>query len=319
MSITVTEMKSILTLLRRSLRTSYANTDVRSIASLSQAATDISLQSLCHLDLVDCVNSLKKLTDLLDSTPLAGGTLLPNTMTTSTSDIYAQTQTGLVAALGSNVPECTYLTGVLDLKNLLSQGSYNPMITSQSCDTYLRTLGSSEELVATSTLKDYLIDINIYRLVLFNFIKQKYIKYINYKTYILSHIKQIKKPKFLKNINHLNRIEKLNYLYNDFIEDLSGPIKFVLNCNKKKSLLCARHIISNFPTKIDDSFDIILFSRLYFDEYWNVDKIFYCSKCKFHHDPYVYNIKSIKKFHKCYPLLTFEQCKINMYICINNL
>lgn len=109
---------------------------------------------------MDCIASFKKLTDLLDCTPLQDGTLFPNTKITYTSDTSAPVQTGLVDARGFKNPDISTSTGVPDLKNLLSQQSYNHPTTSQYCDTYLRTLGSSDELVATH----FCVHCNLYHL-----------------------------------------------------------------------------------------------------------------------------------------------------------
>lgn len=175
---------------------------MRCTVNLFRDNTDTFQPSLCHLDLVDCIASFKKLTDLLDCTPLQDGTLFPNTKITYTSDTSAPVQTGLVDARGFKNPDISTSTGVPDLKNLLSQQSYNHPTTSQYCDTYLRTLGSSDELVATPTLKDYLIDIHIYRLVLFHFIRTKYLQTINTKNYIMSQIKCYY-VNYLRSLNHI--------------------------------------------------------------------------------------------------------------------
>lgn len=162
--------QTLLTCLRQNLRTSYKSMDVRCILGLCLEGTDILVQWFCRMDVMELIDALRKLREWLDFTPLNTGTSTLRTGIMSTYLTSAATTTTVLDAFGSETARPSRNSDDLDFVELLEQSSSSHPTTSVSCDTYLQVLDSSKELVATPKMKDYVIDINIYRQVLKNYL-----------------------------------------------------------------------------------------------------------------------------------------------------
>jgi len=132
----------------------------------------MSAELLCLLELGEFKNVCLKWNDLLISTPHRTSTASLSTETTSTSATYVATQVDLVGAPSSFEEHFGANTADVDFVGFLEQSASSQGITETYCDTYLRAADASTLLEASEKMEDYLIDINIYRLVLINFIKK---------------------------------------------------------------------------------------------------------------------------------------------------
>lgn len=81
---------------------------------------------------------------------------------TFTFPISATTQISVVDVVGYSDQCIANNSGGLNFDDLLSPENSSPSITAEYSDTYLRAQDSSSELVASTKMNDYLIDINIY-------------------------------------------------------------------------------------------------------------------------------------------------------------
>jgi len=150
-------------------------------------------------------------------------------MTTSTSTTCAPTAITPADVHGMFIPPVALSTEYVDLGALLEESTSNQSTTPVFCDTYLKAIDSSTELVASQKMDDYVIDINIYRYVLKNYIIQLRDEFLNYSNHILNnHIFHYKKRKAnimelstYKNIDKYKLLKLHNSnLYNKLITHL---------------------------------------------------------------------------------------------------
>lgn len=170
---------TLLIALRKSLKTSYKSMDVHYIRNLCLEDTNILALSLYQIDVVELMTALQNLNLWLSATPLGTGTRLLPTEITSISPISAQTSTNLVDVLGSRTVQQSQNGEDQTFAELLEQSTSNPQTTQVSCDIYVQALDSSKELVASTRMKDYVLDINIYRCVLKHYLLKQRILFIN--------------------------------------------------------------------------------------------------------------------------------------------
>lgn len=159
-----------MTTLRRNLTTDWASWPLSWLVSTSRENTDTSIELPCQTDLVEfwdvCTNCRQILNDFLPDTGISSQV----TANTSTLSTFVNTQTAVVDVDGSR--KAVGISGnssvpVAD-EDLFQLTDLTPVTGEQSCVTYLTTGGSSKKLVAFQKMKDYIIDLNIYRLVLIN-------------------------------------------------------------------------------------------------------------------------------------------------------
>lgn len=172
--IPTTAMQSLLDQTRKNLKTAYSNTPVRSIQKIFQDCADINPMSLYPLDLMELITAFENLNNLLSSTPHGISTSSALMRTTYTLDTSAPIETNLVGAVGSKNLSFSPDTNNVDFVGLLERPSFSHQTMETFCDTYVKAADASRELVASTTLKDYLIDINIYRLVLIDYMYEQH-------------------------------------------------------------------------------------------------------------------------------------------------
>jgi len=119
----------------------------------------------------------------------------------------------------------------VDFVGFLEASTSQQQITEAYCDTYLRAADASTALEASEKMEDYLIDINIYRLVLWNYVKKLRMNYINRNKILYNKIvgfEMIKKTKTqltmradgiqildMKNSEHLNQFATVMHITMD--------------------------------------------------------------------------------------------------------
>lgn len=302
--IPMTNYLKLLTTLRKNLRTAFKNMDVSFTLHLLPDATDTCPLWLCHQDLLELIESLRNLDDLLSNIPQTTGTFTPLMETTSTSDIYAPTQMNLADAYGSETQTTSRCTGNVNFAELLERSTCNQATTRVSCDTYVQALDSSKELVASTNMKGYVIDINIYRYVLLNYLIKLRNEFIN-ENYNRSNTFKLLKIKNKKDIPYMNFNQA-----NDYFNKLYGS-KFLLNIRKTVPFNSEIHAFNvcrkllNFPYSFIN--DIHCFRRMFSCDYvlgFYLDDEHSCNNCGFTHFNY-----DIVEFHKKYPLITIKHVK----------
>lgn len=310
------EMTLMLTFLRQSLRTSYSNMPVQFIVNLSQEYTNTTLPSLCQMDMMEFIEQSKKLTDLLTNTLQSTGISSQAMVNTSTSHTFVPTQMSLVDALGYSDQQHGQRTENVNFAELLGQPNSSQSITPTYCDTYLKPLDSSTELVASQKMSDYLIDINIYRLVLKQYLLKQRYQQLNKHNYYINYIRPLTKPKFT---TQPLKYSSTAFLYNT---PMLYNIQKVLNIDYSSAfkvllVLCSSHL--EF-LEIFDYHDMITSTE--FNEYNHYESR--CCKCTFVHAPITTDTEHEirKQIKNTYKLLNTEEieyiiirmCKINTYI-----
>lgn len=164
-------MTAMLMTLRKNMTTPFVDLRVTCIQSLYRGHFDTSAPSLCRVELIEtieyrtaCVNWTSLLTNTLQ--PI--GTLSPATMTKCTSDISAVTGHTPAVVPGSLDRFFEQERDEGDFVEFLKGSTSAQPITETSLDTYLRAADASTELVASTKMLDYVIDINIYQFLRIN-------------------------------------------------------------------------------------------------------------------------------------------------------
>jgi len=206
-----------------------------------------------------------------------------------------------------------------NLGALLEESTSNHQTTTTYCDTYLKAIDSSTELVASQKLEDYLIDINMYRYVLKLYLIKKRDFFLNYSVNIVNnHIFHYNKRK--DNTNSLSTFKsndkyKLLKLHNS---DLVQSVMYQLHIKYDKAMLIAKLIVTT------DRYSILNIDNNYcfFDdiiiEHFNEKQKTRnkrCAKCTFYHGRRI-NTNSVAAMKKNYPLLTYNQCNIIIRSCL---
>lgn len=155
--------------LKRSMKTGWANLQLRSLVNTSVENTGTYIELPCLMDLREfwhvCNNCAKILADI----PLPIGSSFLRTKNTSTLSTYVNTATAAAGADGStNLPSTSAASLTADTAGLFELPGLMPGTGDPSLATYLTTRGASKKLAASVKMKDYIIDLNIYRLVLVN-------------------------------------------------------------------------------------------------------------------------------------------------------
>lgn len=310
-----TEMTAMLTYLRRNLKTPYTNMPVQYIVNLSAEYTNTSVPLLCQMDLMEFIEQSKNLKTLLTNTHLSTGTSSQVTEIISTCPTSAQIQTSLVGANGFNDQQHGQRMENVDFGELLGQASSNQSITPTYLDTYLKPLDSSTELVASQKMSDYVIDINIYRFVLKQYLlKQRFIQ-LNEQNYYLNYICPLSKKRVTT--------KPLKYMSTALLyhTPMLCAVQDVLNTDYNQAFTVFRNLCSGSIEflEIFDTFDFINVTK--FNEYIYHDKR--CQKCTFVHSAVTTNteFEVRKQLKNTYKLLTSFQldyiinlCRINTYL-----
>lgn len=192
--ISMAETQNTLDHLRKNSKDVCVNLPVSCIINIFQDNTDICLPSLYRLDLMEFIDMLKRLKLSLDDTLLPISTSSQHTTATSTSHTFAPTQITVVDALGSRNVCMPGSSGVPNFGGLLSPGNSSPSTIAEYRDTYLRAQDASTELVVSTKLNDYLVDINIDRYVLILKLLHKRTELLNEKKKKTNNVINIIKP-----------------------------------------------------------------------------------------------------------------------------
>ncbi|CAI6374807.1 unnamed protein product [Macrosiphum euphorbiae] len=91
-------MTTLYNQIRRNMKTSLSNLDVNSLQNSCMGYTDMSVASLCRVELGEFRGVCESWTKLLTSTLHNISTSSPSTTTTSTSATYVDTREGVVGA-----------------------------------------------------------------------------------------------------------------------------------------------------------------------------------------------------------------------------
>jgi len=317
MMISLEKWTEVLMTMRKAMKTSYANLRLQCLENLTTAFTAIFPPSLCLVELMEFRGVCQSWNTLLVNTPLRTGISLPATTTTSIYPTSVPTSPAPVVAHGCIEDFFISKTDSADFVGFLEGQTCDQLIGETVCDTYLRAAGSSSELVASTKMKDYVIDINIYRYAL----KLKILYYRNlYINGANDYINKITGVKLLRHINKLNeydpedQITILN-IYNSNILDkiiaLMHNDRLTLYSMFKMLCFTDERRLMTKSLNYDYVLDLIVRN---FNEK-NNDTITQCTKCMFYHKTH-YNINNVLEFNNRYTLLTFRQCKRMLKSCI---
>lgn len=243
-AVTSMQISNLLKTLRKSMKTVYSNSPVRCVVNTYRVSIGTSPKSLCPLDLTELFDACERLNNFFQNIHLTTSIYSPSTKTTSTSHTYASTATTVVDALGSSGPNSYNNSNALSSDGLLEERTLAQLISPTYCDTYLRMLDTPSELVASTNLRDYLIDINIYRYAVVNYVLHHINLIKNENVIRMKHVfgaSRIKPTMFssLRNTNFRNTLFKDDSLYTHNSFTL---IKNVLNTNKDTVLAVIDHI-----------------------------------------------------------------------------
>jgi len=148
--------------LRKSLRTSFGNLVVQLIQNLSQEYIGTLVSSLSLVEMVEFQNVCVSWTASLGNTPQPIGISSPVMQIWQMCGYINGTNRCTWLVLAGRATDDVEFVGLLE-------GSVSDPPTSETCvDTYLRAASNYTEFVASPKMKDYIIDINIYRCVLQN-------------------------------------------------------------------------------------------------------------------------------------------------------
>lgn len=320
MTLTMTEWTTAVTALRRNMKTRLVNLPVSFIVSLSPEYTDTSVPLLCLVELLEFKNVCSNWTDSLTDIHRGIGSSYQHMSTTSTSPTCAVTERTPVAVAGSLEDYIIPDTDSVDYVGFLEGSIYDQPIGEASVDTYLRAADASTELVATAKMRDYVIDINIYRYVIKRKILQLRESYIN------SDIININRTVGFKLLKTKNCLDEKNHddLFKLMQLENSNTVKMTcmfMNNNEisiyymYKMLCCVhRNRLLNSPLSYDYVNDYIISN---FNELKGNAKV-RCAVCNFYHVN-CYDDKSIIEFNNRYSLLSLSQCKKILKNCFKTI
>lgn len=334
-AVTVTQITNVLKNLRKTMRTVYNNCPVRLLVSTYRGSIDTSVKLLYPIDLMELFGASKRLSAFFDDIPQRTSTFAPHTKTTSTYHTFAPTATTVVDAVGLSARSSSTCGSGLSLDGLLEDPTSTLQTLQTSCDTYLRMLDAPSELVASTNLKDYLIDINIYRYVCVE--------------YIYNHIHLIKNENIIrfKHVSNSNRIasksffcirnkclqyEKYIYVHDKSIETHISYllIKNVLQCTNEKTNNVIGQIMHNgylynynkrvLIKKIGEVINNHIFPDVCmpYMHRWHEYSVYPypCDNCNFVHDTYVTK-SSVNRIKAMYPLLSYGNIYYVLLHCNN--
>lgn len=313
-SLQVEEVTQMLIVLRKNLRTSYTDMRVQSVVNLCREYTVTSLQLLSHLDIMELINVYKSLNDSLNDTHLHTGISSQLTGIISTSPTSVPVQTALVDVVGCNGIEAGPSLANVDFVELLERPNYKSPTLSIFCDTYLKALDASKELVDSVKMKDYLIDINIYRqVILLNYLLKQRLLYLNERmlrksTYTHFPIQFNKRSLLSLRLSHNEKMKRLLDIHNSYFQN---NIARVFNCEPYLAFLVCRTLI----TFSENTLKEVWFNQNeifnYFNEYKYYSKR--CTICNFVHG-FVKEPKMFENLKKTYVLLNDENI-LNIMKC----
>lgn len=176
--------------------------------------------------------------------------------------------------------------------DLFQLSDLTPAIGEPSCVTYLTTRGSSKKLVASQKMKDYIIDLNIYRLILINRILYMCEKTLKIQTRNINYIKQLSR--------HSNPPLKRYWLVN-------SPLH---------NIFMTYNALDWYPAFLSAENTMRLYMRNIFEcmrelennySHWNIyTQQPHCNVCTFHHHPFNGSRRKFNNFVRSHPLLNTE-------------